>query len=322
MSDTSVTSHFCDMCRKCHLQVPRVTAARTARRVYLRIYEIQPTARHLQLTLLALDVARSRQVAQWRPIVPVVFVAPWEEAPLTRRTWFTADLHLGHANAIAFGHRPWDDVHRMNDGLVANINSCVLPADVLYVLGDFSCGITRDEALALRRRIACREVHLVPGNHDKDWTQREVAGAFVVEPPIAQLKVGPGQKVVLCHYPILDWPGMYHGSIHLHGHVHETPAYNEAMRAAGVRRYDVGVDANGWMPVSLEQVLGLFEGVDVEPRSEVRAMQLRMAGDLPEQAGHPDLPEWAGQPDLPDPPGQPLSDERVDVRACARTARS
>ncbi len=35
-----------------------------------------------------------------------------------------------------------------------------------------------------------------------------------------EIKIGE-EKVVLFHYPIKDWNGKDHGSIHLHGHTHD-----------------------------------------------------------------------------------------------------
>lgn len=37
--------------------------------------------------------------------------------------------------------------------------------------------------------------------------------------------------------------------------------YNEKNRAEGIRRYDVGVDANNYLPVSVKQIIGFFEGI-------------------------------------------------------------
>jgi calcineurin-like phosphoesterase family protein len=79
---------------------------------------------------------------------------------------------------------------------------------------------------------------------------------------------------------MLDWDRAYHGSYMLHGHIHSMPAgeqrvglpappdrdgggfglrgYNERNRELGIRRYDVGVDANGYAPVSAEEIVAFF----------------------------------------------------------------
>lgn len=68
-----------------------------------------------------------------------------------------------------------------------------------------------------------------------------------------------------------DWQGMSHGSIHLHGHIHSRGMqYNELNRMQGLYRYDVGVDANGFRPVSLDEVLAWFEGVPCSGRVDWR----------------------------------------------------
>lgn len=178
--------------------------------------------------------------------------------------YFTSDTHFGHKNIIRHTGRPWADVDEMGDALVAAINERVSVGDTLYVLGDFSFSLSIARARAVRERIWCRDVRLVPGNHDRCWDnplEPLSCGVFIVEPPIADLKVGD-QKLVLCHYPIMDWRGLGHGSIHLHGHIHSNPAYNEMNRAGGMLRYDVGVDANGYAPVSLEEILAFFDGVE------------------------------------------------------------
>lgn len=179
--------------------------------------------------------------------------------------WLTSDTHFGHANILRLAERPFADVDEMQRALLAEINARVAPGDDLYILGDFSFKMTVDAAREVRRKIRCERVHLVPGNHDKDWSQPAVAGTFIVEPPICKVKLEGGKRLIMSHYPLLEWQGMAHDTVHLHGHIHATRVYNEANRERGWRRYDVGVDANGYRPVSVEEVLAFFEGV--EPRA-------------------------------------------------------
>src|SRR5260221_10830632 len=100
--------------------------------------------------------------------------------------WSTADLHLGHANIIKFCQRPslsseerkraredargrWkvspETVRCHDDALLSAINDRVAADDTLWLLGDFCWG-GLPEATAYRDRIACRNVHMVWGNHD------------------------------------------------------------------------------------------------------------------------------------------------------------
>lgn len=168
----------------------------------------------------------------------------------------------------------------MNEALVENINAVVGVNDDLYHLGDFSFKGTREAALEIRKRIRCKKVHLVHGNHDKDWSRPEVEGAFIVEPMIKTLKIDR-QKFVLSHFPLMDWRAMGHGSIHLHGHIHSVgDEYNRMNRQQGLFRYDVGVDANGFMPVSIEEILQYFNGV--EPHGRVSWREWVSLSPVPE----------------------------------------
>ena len=72
----------------------------------------------------------------------------------------------------------------------------------------------------------------------------------------------------LKYYPMLSWPHKSSGAIHLHGHIHAREDYNLKNLMEGVRRYDVGVDANGFLPVSVQQIISFFDGsVSVDCRT-------------------------------------------------------
>ena len=67
-----------------------------------------------------------------------------------------------------------------------------------------------------------------------------------------------GKYFTLMHYPMLSWPKKERGSIQLHGHIHARMDYNEKNRAEGIKRYDVGVDANDFYPVSVDSIMDFF----------------------------------------------------------------
>ena len=64
-----------------------------------------------------------------------------------------------------------------------------------------------------------------------------------------------GTKIVLFHYPLEEWNGFYRGSVHIHGHQHNKQEYNVKQQKLNLKRYDAGVDANNYAPVSLEHIL-------------------------------------------------------------------
>ena len=186
--------------------------------------------------------------------------------------YFTSDLHLGHANAIRFCDRPFSDVEEMNRTLIQNINDTISEKDELWILGDFAYKINIEEARDLRRQIHCKYVHLVYGNHDRDYSGDHI---FRSVQHYRELKTDYG-KIVLFHYPIMEWHSAHYGSVHLHGHIHSTGEYNaDNLRRKYIDRfpyghrpkdedlklrvYDVGVDANQFCPVSLSQLAKLMD---------------------------------------------------------------
>ena len=135
--------------------------------------------------------------------------------------------------------------------------------DRLYILGDFTYRLPLAEAVRLRERIECKNVTLIRGNHDGDW--EDPAAPQIWDDVRDYLEIAPGyakgHRLVMSHYPMLSWNGKARGAIMLHGHIHSrgdrTNARNRD-RERPIFRYDVGLDANEYKPVSRDQILGFF----------------------------------------------------------------
>lgn len=179
--------------------------------------------------------------------------------------YFTSDLHLNHARIIELANRPFGSVEEMNDTIIGNINDTVGADDTLWVLGDVCMGMTKtQDARKLLETLECKDVHLVMGNHDPRRRRDELIEAgFATVSDYEELRIGSRRMAVLCHYPLMSWNGSARGAYMLHGHIHATAEYNEQNRRDGIRRYDVGVDANGYRPVSIERIKEFFRGDDV-----------------------------------------------------------
>ena len=166
--------------------------------------------------------------------------------------YFTSDLHLGHSRIIEYCQRPFANVEEMNQVLIQNYNSVVRRDDTVYLLGDICLKLPKDRANELISQLHGKK-YLLIGNHDKKYDP-----SLFVKMQDFMLLSFEKEIFALMHYPMLSWPHSLHGSYQLHGHLHESAAYNEKNREAGIRRYDVGVDANGYAPVSVKQVLAFF----------------------------------------------------------------
>lgn len=174
--------------------------------------------------------------------------------------WFTSDLHLRHENIIRYAHRPFASVEEMGVALIRSLNEYVGPEDTLWVLGDVCMG--RDKlggCSSLLSQLTCPDVRLVIGNHDTKDADALLAAGFSEVRELCEISLGGKQKATLCHYPLLSWNRQRHGAWMLHGHIHsEGRSYNEGNRRDGLLRYDVGVDANGYAPVSADRIASFF----------------------------------------------------------------
>ncbi|MGH9186526.1 MAG: metallophosphoesterase family protein [Acidimicrobiales bacterium] len=175
--------------------------------------------------------------------------------------WFTADLHLGHANIIEYSSRPFDSVDAMNRALIDRWNEVVAADDEVWMLGDFALGKTAD-TLPLVAELAGRKI-LLTGNHDRcwpghgwradGWEERYLEAGFdEIQHGDGTIDVGE-HKPLACHFPyrgdsndrdrFVDSRPVDRGQWLLHGHVHERWLQRGRM-------INVGVDAWDYRPVS------------------------------------------------------------------------
>ena len=159
--------------------------------------------------------------------------------------FFTADTHFGHAGARALYRRPFDSVAAMDAAMEERWNAAVGPGDEVWHLGDFALRMAEGAMAALLERLHGRK-HLVTGNNDGAATLRLPGWASVL--PYAEL-VLEGRGLVLCHYAFRTWRNMGRGWLNLHGHSH-------GKLKPMPRQHDVGVDARGFRPVTLSDLLG------------------------------------------------------------------
>lgn len=175
-----------------------------------------------------------------------------------KRIFFTSDLHLGDLGMIRKLGRPFSSVEDMNKKLIENINLSVEPDDVLYILGDISNRIGRDASANIIRNINCKNLYLIKGNNDKDYSRLDL---FKSIEDYREFKHQPSNtRFCLFHFPIRNWAGQRGGSVQLHGHIHSKGSrYNTNNFERKKWQYDVGVDANNYSPVNIEQIIDLIE---------------------------------------------------------------
>ena len=127
--------------------------------------------------------------------------------------------------------------------------------DEVYILGDVTMKGASNANTVLSQ---------LKGNHD-NFVEQENFNSYIFEwvKDYYELEY-EGNFFVLFHYPLEEWNKFYRGAFHLHGHQHNNSLYNFENLKKGLRRYDVGVDANNFKPVSIDEIIKFFEMVNLK----------------------------------------------------------
>ena len=158
--------------------------------------------------------------------------------------FFTSDTHFGDPRILRIDRRPFPDLPTHDAALVEAWNAVVSPEDTVWHLGDFALGPPPERVAALLGDLRGHK-HLIVGNNDGPATLAAPGWTSVAH--YAETEV-EGRRLVLCHYAFRTWNGLGRGAINLHGHSHG--------RLKPIpRQYDVGVDAQGLAPVTLDEIL-------------------------------------------------------------------
>ena len=166
--------------------------------------------------------------------------------------YYISDLHLNHANIINMCGRPFDNVCVMNKTLIDNWNSTVSNNDTIYFLGDFAFKCNQERATNILRQLNGKK-YFIKGNHDKTTWLNRIKEENLIEDWFDYKEINDnGRMIILCHYPLHSWNGLYHGSYHLYGHVHNLTVENNEWQ---YRRYNVSVEAINYKPVTLDDLI-------------------------------------------------------------------
>ena len=168
--------------------------------------------------------------------------------------YYIADLHFGHSNIIKLCGRPYADAYEMDCAMVDNWNSVVDVTDDVYIVGDFCFGSKRPVTEYLYQLKGRK--HLIVGNHDKVIMKDPDALSCFETVFQMQTIRDNGRKIFLCHYPVAEWPGYYHGMIHFYGHIHNNECVTKDIMSGIPNAYNVGADLLGFTPRTADYIIG------------------------------------------------------------------
>ena len=194
------------------------------------------------------------------------------------KLFFTSDNHHGHFNICKYCHRPFESRSYMDKTLIDNWNSVVPEDGIVVCCGDFmfphETGFK--EYWKYMKQLNFKTLFLCRGNHDRiemgvyDMYHPDVCKNTILHRKIEDcpkvivndfIKINvEGISIFACHYPMLSYPTDYQ----VFGHIHtlsDGTCYgidgdvNTRLRKT---QYDVGVDKNGYKPVSYWELVDIF----------------------------------------------------------------
>lgn len=176
------------------------------------------------------------------------------------KIYLTSDSHFSHNHIIKFCDRPFKDVEEMDAKLIENWNKKVPQDGLVFHLGDFAWG-GYDQWKSIRNQLN-GDIILIKGNHDiknMSATAEEELFKFSTWQMLVEIE---GRKLYLNHVPFLCYGGTYRdpkGLVYqLFGHVHSGPGKKgmdiPRMQYLFPTQYDVGVDNNGYEPISWNEL--------------------------------------------------------------------
>lgn len=162
--------------------------------------------------------------------------------------FFTSDEHHGHRNIIDFCNRPFSSLEEQTEKIVSNHNEVVKAGDRVYHLGDmFWRTFAISSALQTVKRLNGQHYYIF-GNHDELFRHKSLQECFIWCRETENFKAQGYSNIWLAHYAHRVWNGSHRGAYHLYGHTHA------ALPEDGSLSFDVGVDAQNFYPISLEDV--------------------------------------------------------------------
>lgn len=151
-----------------------------------------------------------------------------------------------------------NDLAYMNEAMVQEWNSIVCPEDTVYILGDVAF-LPAAEAVKILKNLNGSKI-LIEGNHDRKLLNDPVFRKCFKEVHKYHTVNYNGQRIIMCHFPFLEWDQMHRGALHFFGHLHGSPTGQEQYRCR-----DVGMDATGKIVISMEEAINSVCNNSIKP---------------------------------------------------------
>lgn len=151
--------------------------------------------------------------------------------------------------------RPFANLQEMHEQLIKRWNEKVSDEDTVYILGDVCFKMSKQDIVKILKQLKGKKI-LIKGNHDSYVGQKDFDMCFEGIYDMYQINENK-QQITLCHYPIIDYPGMYYGAKMIYGHVHDKYVPHKDM-------YCVSVECVDFAPTTLEELEKIYENRTTE----------------------------------------------------------
>lgn len=168
--------------------------------------------------------------------------------------YYIADLHLGHTNIIRLSKRPYTTIDEMDKDLIDKWNSVVSDNDDIYIVGDLIFRTNKGYEYYLKQLKGKK--HLIIGNHDHKMLKQKGIDKYFESIDDLLMINDDKYTIVLCHYPLAEWPNFYRGAYHFFGHIHNNKNEAYEIMKNVKNSYNVGVDVIGFTPKTAKQIIG------------------------------------------------------------------
>ena len=169
--------------------------------------------------------------------------------------YYISDTHLGAEYIISSDNRPFETVEEMDKTIMDNWNSVVSRTDTVFIIGDFCVdGLDSRRIAYYLKRLNGRK-HLILGNHDKSIMRDTKITCYFES--ISKMKTisDEDKKIILCHFPIIDWEGYNKGTYHIYGHLHKNITKSSKIMLEEERALNAGCMLNNFTPMTFEQLV-------------------------------------------------------------------
>ena len=180
-----------------------------------------------------------------------------------REVSICSDMHIGHDKPFIWKARGYSSPEEHHEDMLYWLNYALRVSTTCISLGDLMFRASSEIKDLVWPMVYNKAFKSILGNHDgKSLGNGSLGDRNLGD--IACLKLDTNEQVVISHYPMLEWPGAYHGAYHLHGHCHNNLA-PETYRA---KRMDCSTDCLirifGRPVADLDEILEYIDVRDAE----------------------------------------------------------